>query len=125
MLARGQEARLWRRCSVRVRHNLNLYRSSARRSFRMRGGDEAEEPRYDEAIPEDVEMPDFDPHQAVAIEMRFSVDGGGAQESVGLADILDLPQHKGLPEAYVTAFRLLSGAHGASQKPRLDDGCAA
>lgn len=37
MLARGQEARLWRRCSVRVRHNLNLYRSSARRSFRMRG----------------------------------------------------------------------------------------
>lgn len=89
------------------------------------GVDEAEEPRYDEAIPEDVEMPDFDPHQAVAIEMRFSVDGGGAQESVGLADILDLPQHKGLPEAYVTAFRLLSGAHGASQKPRLDDGCAA
>ena len=73
------------------------------------GADEAEEPRYDEAIPEDVEMPDFDPHQAVAIEMRFSVDGGGAQESVGLADILDLPQHKALRFDCLKLMSRLSG----------------
>lgn len=73
------------------------------------GQDEAEEPRYDEAIPEDVEMPDFDPHQAVAIEMRFSVDGGGAQESVGLADILDLPQHKALRFDCLKLMSRLSG----------------
>lgn len=73
------------------------------------GADEAEEPRYDEAIPEDVEMPDFDPHQAVAIEMRFSVDGGGAQESVGLADVLDLPQHKALRFDCLKLMSRLSG----------------
>ena len=72
------------------------------------GGDE-EEPLYEEPVPEDVEIPAFDPHQAVAIEMRFVVDGGGAQESIGLADILELPQHKALRFDCLRLMSRLSG----------------
>lgn len=41
--------------------------------------------------------------------MRFTVDGGGAQESVGLADILDLPQHKVLRFDCLKLMSRLSG----------------